>query len=85
MYFLRFGARAARELAACPKDLREPLLLAIEGLSLDPRPHGSKKLSGALAGAWRIRVRSWRVVYDVYDKRKEVLIAKVGPRKSIYR
>ena len=85
MYSLRFGSRATRELGGCPEDLREALLGAIQGLAQDPRPPGSKKLSGALAGAWRIRVRSHRVIYDVYDKERRVLIVKVGPRKSIYR
>ena len=85
MYSLRFGSRAARELADCPKELRAPILRPIEGLALEPRPPGSKKLSGTLAGAWRIRIRSWRVIYDIYDKQKVVLLAKVGPRKSIYR
>ncbi len=85
MHSLRFSSKAARELSSCPKDLGEALLRAIEGLALDPRPPGAKKLSSGLAGAWRIRVRSWRVIYDIFDKDKVVLVAKIGPRKSIYR
>lgn len=85
MYAIRLGSRAARELQKVPSDRREGIVAAIEALGRDPRPLGCRKLSGALAGSHRIRVGSYRVIYDVYDGIRIVLIAKIGPRKSIYR
>jgi len=58
---------------------------AVEALAAEPRPPGSRKLTGALAGCWRIRVGSYRVVYEAYDKERSILVAKVGPRPTIYR
>ncbi|MBI5242609.1 MAG: type II toxin-antitoxin system RelE/ParE family toxin [Elusimicrobia bacterium] len=85
MLVIHFSARAARELRECPAELRERLLAAIESLEAAPRPPGCRKLSGALAGSYRIRVGHYRVIYDVYDGDRAILIAKIGPRKSIYR
>ena len=85
MYALRFGSRAVKELQNCSPDIRERVLDAVESLAGNPRPPGSKKLSGALAGSFRIRVGSYRVIYDIHDGKRAVLIAKIGPRKSIYR
>ena len=85
MYSLQFSSRATKGLAASASEAREALLEAIEDLARNPRPPGAKKLSGALAPAWRIRVRSFRVIYDIHDKERRVVILKVGPRQSIYR
>ncbi len=76
---------AADHLRGCPADLRAALIQALEGLARDPRPPGCRKLSGALAGSWRIRVRSHRILYETDDGRHVVLVAKIGPRQSIYR
>lgn len=85
MYAIHFSARAARDLRDCPAEMRERLLAAVEGLARDPRPQGCRRLSGRLAGAWRIRVGPYRALYDIHDAAKQVMILKIGPRKSVYR
>lgn len=85
MYTLHFSSRSAKDLQSCPPHLKEALTKAIEGLGSNPRPPGSRKLSGLLKESYRIRIGSYRVIYDVYDREKAVLITKIGPRKSIYR
>lgn len=85
MHRVEFGARAVRELRDCTAELRAALLRAVEALALVPRPPGAKKLSGPLAGSYRIRVRNHRVIYDVDDRGRAIIILKIGPRKSIYR
>ena len=58
---------------------------AIKNLSVNSRPQGCKKLSGKLSGIWRIRVGDFRVLYEVRDKTREVVILDIGPRRQIYR
>lgn len=55
---------------------------AIATLGADPRPHGSKKLTGS--EAIRIRVGNYRIVYELDDEKKTVTIFKVGDRKDVY-
>lgn len=52
-------------------------------LSLNPFPHGCKKLSHR--PGWRIRVGDYRVVYTVEKVRETITIIDVGDRKDIYR
>ena len=54
----------------------------IDELGEVPRPPGCKKMKGD--DSWRIRVGSYRVVYDIFDVRLTVLVLKVDHRKQVY-
>jgi len=56
---------------------------AIASLANDPRPPGSKKLKGE--SAWRIRMRNYRIIYEIDDDRVIVTVITVGHRKNVYR
>jgi len=73
--------RAMRRL---PRDLLERIDQAILSLAADPRPTGSKKLSGH-DNLYRVRVGEWRISYAVEDDRLIVLILEVAPRGRAYR
>ncbi len=62
---------------------RQLILEAIVGLQTNPRPHGCKKLSGR--EGWRIRSQNYRVIYDIDDTAKRVLIQVIGNRRDVYR
>ena len=64
-YSVRVQRSAAREIEAVPRKDRERIIERIRTLSDDPRPPGSKKLSGR--EAYRIRQGDYRVVYTVSD------------------
>lgn len=65
------------------KDVRR-ILDAIEALQENPRPHASKKLEGS-ADAYRIRVGTYRVLYQIVDQELVVYLLKVSHRKEAYR
>lgn len=50
----------------------------------DPRQKG-KVLKGYLGGFWRYRVGDYRLICDIEDKEKRILVLKVGHRKDVYR
>lgn len=56
---------------------------AIAGLAENPRPQGYKKLKGE--EAYRIRVRDYRIIYEIDDKKITVIVITVGHRKEVYR
>jgi mRNA interferase RelE/StbE len=61
--------------------LRDP----IGGLAEEPRPQGVRKIKAA-EKAYRIRVGSYRVVYDIYDNDNLVLILQIArTRETTYR
>jgi len=55
---------------------------AIASLANNPRPPGCKKLKGE--PAWRIRIRNYRVIYEIDDDRVIVTVVTLGHRKNIY-
>ena len=59
----------------------ERLRDAVGGLADEPRPQGVRKIKGA-ERAYRIRVGSYRVVYEVYDNDNFVLILQVARRSE---
>ncbi len=68
-----------------PKDVRFDIEEALESLGGDPRPkiYDSLKLKGA--PYLRLVVRGYRIVYDVNDKKKTVVIIEVTTREGAYR
>ncbi len=82
-YKLLIKPSAVKELEAIPKEDRQRIVRRIEGLSLDPKPPGSEKLSGE--DKYRVRQGDYRVIYIVSDERREVIMFKVGHRRDVYR
>ncbi len=68
-----------------PKGVRADIEEALESLATDPRPkrYGSRKLKGVPYR--RLNVRGYRVVYDVDDKKKMVVVIEVTTREGAYR
>ena len=58
---------------------------SIRELSSNPRPSGVKRLVGKLQGVWRIRIGDFRLLYDIDDKAKKVVLLGLGHRRQIYR
>ena len=83
MYEVRFSPRAQRDLRSLSAQVVQRVLPRIEALSNEPRPQGSKKLSGD-KNVWRIRIGNYRAVYTIEDSIRIVEIRRVGDRKDIY-
>ena len=75
--------RAVKELAQLPRKDRFRVEADVEALGSNPRPHGSRKLTGR--DGYRIRSGDYRVVYEINDRLQSVTVLHVGHRKDIYR
>ena len=82
-YKILIKPSAVKEIEAIPQRDRQRIVARIQGLSSNPRPPGSEKLSGQ--DKFRVRQRVYRIVYSVNDDEPSILIVKVGHRKEIYR
>ena len=85
MYRLEISPAADRNLEKLKGRIRrqdfERLRVAVNALAEDPRPEGVRKIKGETR-AYRIRVGSYRVVYEVYDKDNSVLILQLVRRSG---
>lgn len=77
--------KARKSFDASLPSVQERIAKAIQGLGSDPRPSGAKKLSGHLKGVWRIRIGDYRLLYDIDDKSKKVVLLYMDHRRQIYR
>ena len=84
-YEVRIARDAERDIAAVHAAVVPRLFKAIKALASDPRPPGCKKLKGAQAESWRIRVGAYRILYVIDDGIRIVEVREVGHRKDIYR
>lgn len=86
MYRVRLASRRVeKEIANLPRDARDRVIAAIRRLAKDPRPRGTRKLAGEMQGAWRIRVGTYRIIYDVDDDQQLVIVLAVLHRREAYR
>jgi len=82
-YRLGILRRAVKELARLPENDKRRIEADVEALAANPRPHGSKKLTGR--DGYRIRSGNYRVVYEIDDHQRTLTILHVGHRKDVYR
>jgi mRNA interferase RelE/StbE len=82
-YKILIKPSAVKEIEAIPKRDRLRIIGRIQGLSGDPKPPGSEKLSGR--DKFRLRQGIYRIVYSVNDDEPSLLIVKIGHRKEVYR
>jgi len=77
--------RVEKEIAELPQHVRDRVIEAIQKLAENPRPQGARKLIGEMGGAWRIRVGDYRIIYDVDDDERLVIILAALHRREAYR
>ena len=82
-YKLLIKPSAVKEIEALPRKERKRIVSRIRGLSSNPRPAGSEKLSGQ--DKYRLRQGDYRILYEVNDKQLFLVIVKVGHRSEVYR
>ena len=81
-YTIEILRSAQKKLSKIERKEQSRIIEAIRKLAGNPRPPGCKKLSGR--PAWRIRVGSCRVLYEVQDDSLLVLVIDIGHRREIY-
>jgi mRNA interferase RelE/StbE len=73
----------SKDLKGAPKKDVRRIIGAIKALADDPRPSGTKKLSGH--ERYRLRQGNYRILYEIEDDRLIVCVVRVGNRRDVYR
>lgn len=73
---------ALREINDLPGHIRQRVRRAIDGLTDDPRPAGSKELDlpGVNYSVWRLRLDQWRILYAITEAEQIVDVLAVRKR-----
>jgi len=83
-YEVYIERRAEKDLKKLEGPLFSEIVARIKGLAGNPRPTGSKKIAGS-QNDWRIRIGSYRVLYEIDNKTKTIKIMRVKHRREAYR
>lgn len=83
-YTVKLKPSAVASLTKLPQDLQKTIGAKISELEQLPRPYGAKKLKSS-QGYLRIRTGDYRIIYEVDDKKREVLVRVIGHRRDVYR
>ena len=83
-YFkINWKKSATKELKKIDKNKIPVIIQTVQQLSFDPHPLQSKELTGSKC-TYRIRVGSYRIIYDVYDEELKIEIIRIRHRKDAY-
>ena len=83
IYAITINRSAQRQLAKIDAQMRIRISQAIYAFAENPRPSDCKKLVGH--NAWRIRIGSYRVIYEIQDNILVVTVIRVVHRREVYR
>jgi mRNA interferase RelE/StbE len=83
-YQLEYSRAALKQLKALPINVQKRIQPKIDALTEDPRPNGVVKLEGE-DSLYRIKVGSYRVIYEIQDAKLWVFVIKVGNRQDVYK
>ena len=82
-YSVSIKQSVAKALAKIAKDDQLRIIGAID--QLRDNPAAGSVLKGEFSGLRRIRVGSYRVVYEVHDQQLVILVIRIGHRREVYR
>ena len=83
MYQLEVSHTAHRQIRRLPARTRDRVNKVIARLAENPRPPGAKKLTAR--DGYRVRVGDYRILYQIDDGVKVVIIYRVMLRGDVYR
>ncbi len=84
-YLLRLSENIEKDFNTIQdKDIKK-ILSKVKDLAENPYPQGVKKIKASDENLFRLRYRSYRILYVVDEQIKLILIRKIGHRKSIYK
>lgn len=83
-YSVSFKSSAAKELRKSSLEVQQRIANAIEKLIDNPRLSGVIKLKGD-DNLYRFRVGTYRLVYEINDSDRKIVITRIRHRRDVYR
>ncbi|MBI2059243.1 MAG: type II toxin-antitoxin system RelE/ParE family toxin [Nitrospirae bacterium] len=72
------------EFSSLPKQIQKQVDGRIGTLAVSPRPAGVQKLQGS-DKVYRLRSGDYRVIYEIDDASKTIILTRIRHRKEAYR
>ncbi|MCX8143945.1 MAG: type II toxin-antitoxin system mRNA interferase toxin, RelE/StbE family [Bacteroidia bacterium] len=73
-----------KDIQKIPHKFLQKIIERIDHLSKNPYPIGCEKISGKNS-YYRIRVNDYRIIYQVIEQKKLIIIERIRHRKDVYK
>ena len=84
MYKIVFTNRALKDLKKIDQDAQRKIAIKLKGYSKGPLKY-ARKLIHPIIGTYRFRIGDYRIIFDIDEKNRVIVILRIGHRRSIYR
>ncbi|MCB0327104.1 MAG: type II toxin-antitoxin system RelE/ParE family toxin [Bdellovibrionales bacterium] len=87
-YAVEFKKSAIKDLKPLPKEVQQRIIDSMNLLAVDPFSSilPIRKMQGSSSeNLYRLRIGSYRVVYEVQREKVVILVIRIGHRKDVYR
>ncbi len=84
LFALSFKTGVEKDLRKIPREFIPHLLEKVESLAKEPLPRDCVKISGS-ENFYRVRSGDYRIVYQVLQQEKEVVVHYIRHRRVVYR
>ena len=84
MFRIEIKPTAQKNLSQIPSHYKEKISIAIDDLTMNPYPIGSKKLKGT-DNLYGYRVGKYRIIYEVFKNELVIYIIDIDHRKDVYK
>ena len=81
MYEIVFTKKAEKDFDALDAQMKRRIVQVLERIRIDPKPF-LRRL--AEVDSYRLRVGDYRVIIDLPEQKKEIVVLKIGHRKNVY-
>jgi len=81
MYLIEFISSAQKEFRQLSTDDQNRIISVLERIRVRPYSF-ALRLSGS--GAYRVRVGKLRVIVDILEGEKKIIVLKIGNRENVY-
>lgn len=82
-YAVTWTTSARRQLEKLDPEIQRLVATAVDMLAINPRPPSSARLRNSTNR--RVRVRDYRIIYEINDRVLVVKVVRVGHRREVYR
>jgi mRNA interferase RelE/StbE len=83
-YTVELQRGAERQFDRLSAELKRSVLRALRSLEQDPRRPGARPVR-SMPGSLRMRAGDYRIIYEVDDARRLVLVSRIARRDKAYR
>ena len=83
-YEVQLKSSLKKDFKSIPKTILKKVFSKFETLKSTPLPKGVVKLTGS-ERTYRLRVGSYRIIYEYLEEKKSIIIHYVRHRKEVYR